>query len=162
MTSYQLSDEASVVTQQQLLEAVWNSATEFSLTVREECISSRSVMATLEELSPFQLMKTRTNEWPGTILESSFALVFRYRCSPETIALLHAFGRGILEWNHPESPEDLALYRANGSVLVESISHERDALLWLTEDEYRSLPRDLKQVLWAVDLESMLQDGDVS
>ena len=83
----------------------------------------------------------RSSQWPGTVLVSSneTALVYRYRLTPQTVELFCTLVDGLYEWAEPNRPDDLCFTRADGSPMLVTIAHERDAYLQLLPDEVRSV-----------------------
>ena len=89
------------------------------------------------ELNPFLQRKSIESEWPGTKLGPGpgGAVVYRYKLSPESVAILKNVAQGLYNWVQPRLPEDLCLLRPDGSPWLVTISHERDSYLELTSQE---------------------------
>jgi len=62
-------------------------------------------------------------------------VLFRY--DSDSISLLQRTARCLYSWQLPYLPEDLILYREDGSLLLGSIGHEYDAWLSLSDEECR-------------------------
>ncbi len=65
-----------------------------------------------------------------------------FECNERTLRFLKNYTEGVFYWynkNTPETPinmpEDLAFYRGDGSVLLFSMTHEGDVMLFLRDDE---------------------------
>lgn len=52
------------------------------------------------------------------------------------LELLTAQSKGLYDFQAPKLPEDLAIYRSDGSVLLGSIAHEHMGWMNLTVDEH--------------------------
>ena len=113
-----------------LLAHALSRATHFSLVWREQLSFENSADLVAASLKPFLADESVTDEWPGTKLFGSSALVRRYTLSPSSLAFLQQPGR-LFAWRAPSLPEDLAFYLPSGSCWLGSISHERDA--WINE-----------------------------
>lgn len=74
------------------------------------------------------IREARVDEWPGTRLIGSLAMLRIYRLSANTVTVLAEVG-GLYEWLAPTRPEDLAFYANDGRAWLGSISHERDAFV---------------------------------
>lgn len=55
------------------------------------------------------------------------------------IPLLLSTCKSLYKWQGPHLPDDLSVYRPNGSVCLLSCGHERFSELFLTQDELRKL-----------------------
>lgn len=109
-----------------LLAYLARNSTSFSLVRRDQLDFNHSADRLLEELSPFWMRQRRTNKWPGTELMSHFATVTFYKVTTDSIAIL-SMAEALYKWLSPNYPEDLSFYRADGSCLFTSVSHENDA-----------------------------------
>ena len=89
------------------------------------------------------------SEWPGTLLLGHSARLYIFDVTPESIDALCEAVAGLFGWLGPEEPEDLSFYRRDGGVLLESIGHEADARVYLSQDEWESLPETLRELLSA-------------
>ncbi|QOY91373.1 hypothetical protein [Paludibaculum fermentans] len=128
----------------QTVKAIWGDANRFSLTVQLQLGTSEHLDAFLDSLVPWLICETETNHWPGTVLYGAKANVRFYRCTPHSLsAIVEQAGRWF--WLQPEMPEDLAIYRNDGSVIFESICHEEDVLLHFTEEEFIGLPLSIRE-----------------
>ncbi|MBN8730015.1 MAG: hypothetical protein J0L64_05690 [Acidobacteria bacterium] len=87
------------------------------------------------------------SEWPGTLLLGHSARLYVFDVKPESIGILCDAVAGLFGWLAPEEPEDLAFYRSDGGLLLESIAHEADARVHLSRDEWENLPATLKGFL---------------
>jgi hypothetical protein len=118
-------------------------ATEALLVVRDPDIEPEGAIADkLLALIPFLKDSSRVQEWPGTRLlydDANVAMLYRYQTSAELAQALVSMRPALLDWLHPEAPEDLCFIRADGSPILVTISHEKDAYLLLTKDEKSQL-----------------------
>ncbi|HEX8464067.1 MAG TPA: hypothetical protein VF627_05555 [Abditibacterium sp.] len=92
-------------------------------------------------LTEFLIAEKDTKQWPGTLSAGS-ATIRHYRAVAEVAPILCRI-EGLYSWLHPQYPEDLAFYCANGDVWLTSIAHEREA--WV-EDGNLSLDELLRAV----------------
>lgn len=110
------------------------------LVVRDPDIDpGTSIASILEGLEPFLTRISRVREWPGTQLLLHEAALYEYAVSPALCAKLISLRPGLFEWLHPDAPEDLSFCREDGSPILVTTSHERDAYMFLTDDEKRRL-----------------------
>ncbi len=96
-----------------------------SVVVRDYNQLNHHGLAFLEKLEPYLIRKTETSSWPGTELYHAVATVLYYRCDMNIYDLLIT-PKNIYHWQHPDFPEDLSFYMANGQVWFGSIAHEHD------------------------------------
>ena len=133
---YDIIEEPTDSSYDALLEFCGQHAPECSLVCRDNLLPAQTAADFLAAASGHLIRSADQNSWPGTKLSEGTALVFWYRVTAELIALLKRSARGLYEWQVDRSlPEDLAFYRADQSVLMGSISHERDAWLELSVEE---------------------------
>ena len=96
----------------------------FSLVWRDLPRQSDGPAAIEKALRPALLQEGSARSWPGTeLLGGPPATVRHYRLDPSTLGLLSQ-APGLYAWLAPDRPEDLAFYRANGSVWLGSVAHE--------------------------------------
>ena len=69
--------------------------------------------------------------------------LWSFRLAPGLVDLLLAQARGLYGFQAPRLPEDLAVYRADGSVLLGSVAHEHMAWMNLTDEEAADPPLGL-------------------
>lgn len=89
----------------------------------------------LSVLRPFLIEQRLAREWPGTVSLVHPSTVYRYRTCPDLAIALASLRQGLLDWRHPEAPEDLSFVRANGRPLLVTTSHEGEAYLLLDDAE---------------------------
>ncbi len=123
----------------QLLDFCHARCARVSLVVREMQWLSDAGVEILERLRPHQISVNELSEWPGTKLLADTASVYQYQASPRLLPSLRSAASGLYDWVHPERPEDLCFIRKDGTPMLVSISHERDAYLELTSDEVLQL-----------------------
>lgn len=114
-----------------LLAYLEKNASSFSLVRRDQLDFSASADKLQNALRPFLIRQERTAKWPGSELIGHFAQVAFYRVTPEAVRVL-ANAPGLYTWLSPDYPEDLAFYRSDGTCLLASIAHEKDA--WFEGD----------------------------
>jgi hypothetical protein len=106
-----------------------------SLVVRPDVGAGPAVAAFLDLCRPHLIRSSQCSEWPGTTLIGHAATLHEYAVSSALVRLLSRQCRRLYGWITPNLPEDLAMYRADGSVLLGSIAHERDGWLHVTAEE---------------------------
>lgn len=107
-----------------------------SLVIRNEDRMSKECQGALACLNPFLVAKEKRREWPGTqLLGGDPASIFRFVYNSDFAEVAATLTKGLSDWIEPGLPEDLCLYRADNSVWLGSIAHERDSFLILTIDE---------------------------
>ena len=109
-----------------LLDFAMQHCSSFSLTWRDQFEIHESAALMLSSLRPFLLREVHTKEWPGTYLSAPGAMVRYYQFTEETLRILSEVP-SLYAWLYPDLPEDLALYRADGTCWLFSIAHETDA-----------------------------------
>ena len=118
-----------------LLLTLWPLSSEFSLTVQAQLGLSEPARRVLKELSPWLRAKETTDTWPGTCLHGAVAEVYSFEAADSCLKVLSESAESLYDWVQPELPEDLALYRTDGSVLLESTAHEEAATVHLLDSE---------------------------
>ena len=80
----------------------------------------------------------QVTSWPDGNVSKGTVTLWRYALSAEFMSLLIEASRGLYSWRAPKLPEDLGLYRRDGTVLLSSIAHEYLSWMHLREDEVRA------------------------
>lgn len=128
MKEYTLSKNSGPASQTALLDELMKISVAFQLVQRDGQDISSEMPANLRAL----LIHThRVMQWPGTQIysgEGAIAYIFRSRAS-----LIPGF------FILPNGLEDISFYRNDNTVICGSITHEGDAWLHLTDDEYENL-----------------------
>lgn len=142
MTCYVLTSNPTGAEYEALVDFCCSASFEMILVVRDpRTEADPSLRQTLADLSPHLIRTTTTSEWPGTILYGDEADVHRYRVCSELQAELKRMVTNLFDWVHPDAPEDPCFFRKDGSVLLVTTSHERDAYLLLTDGEHTTVQR---------------------
>jgi hypothetical protein len=128
-----------------LMGAVAALSTSSILVIRDELGLSDTAMSLLSALEPHLVERQRSSSWPGTSLLDEKATVIRFLHSAVLDQLLSA-AEGLYEWQQPSLPEDLAFLRDDGTALLASISHEQDAFLEVSDDEYQALVQQVPEL----------------
>lgn len=102
--TYDLLDEPTGADYSGLLECALVQCTTAVLSVRTAALDPEG-QATLERLGPFQQAKTITPA--GTLI--------RYALTRDSLTVLQGATRGLYGWRHPALPENLCMYRGDGS-----------------------------------------------
>lgn len=116
------------------------------LVVRDSLGLDEAGQGLLSRMAPHLLERKRSSSWPGTKLIGGEATVFRFALSRSIVDEIATAADGLYSWKQPALPEDLALLRDDGTALLGSISHEQDAFLEVTEEEYRTLTAEVTEL----------------
>lgn len=136
MDCYVFSSEPADATYRDLIKFCCSIASEMLLVVRDPALDpGAAIRGMLDRLDPHLMESARSNKWPGTILLTDQATVYRYRVSPDLASLLSETMTRLFGWLHPEAPEDLCFCRRDGEPLLVTTSHEHDAYLLLSASE---------------------------
>ena len=123
-----------------LVELTVNRTSFAYVVVRADGIGESGVLRALKILRPEEIGQRSATEWPGTrLLSAEPAMLVQYRCSTSLASLLFGLTTGLYDWAHPRLPEDLGFLRADESVWLASIAHERDAFMEMSDDEWQEL-----------------------
>jgi hypothetical protein len=127
------------------------------LVMQHEFRWTEGAHSALVALKPWLLRQAEGNEWPGTVRPASMpATLLVYRYDADFIDAARSLTRRLYQWEQPDLPEDLSLFRPTGEPWLGTISHEGDGWLYLTqaeafavEDALRPLPlRKLPPAAW--------------
>jgi hypothetical protein len=77
---------------------------------------------------------------------SEEATVLRFAMNMAVQDELIGASDGLYGWQQPALPEDLALLRDDGTVILGSICHEHDAYLELSDEEYEALATTIPEI----------------
>lgn len=103
--------------------------------IRPELKLSEKGERTLAKLRELAVDESEATEWPGTRLLRGKATIVRLPATAEVVEVLREASRGLYSWSHPNLPEDLFFLGEDGSVLLGSIAHEKDAFMTLSDGE---------------------------
>lgn len=119
------------------------------LVLRNELELDDRGQALLRELQQYVIERHVGSAWPGTVLHGDSATIIRLSAVPPVIEKIGRASEGLFGWVQPDLPEDPCLLRADGSPLLVTVSHERDAYLELTDEEQASITKTLPEI-WSV------------
>ena len=112
-------------------------ATTMLLVVREPQMLANTALITISALAKIGASGAESSEWPGTQLtRGGTACVYRIPVTRDSIDLVANTATSLYAWQSPALPEDLCFLRGDGEDILASISHEEDAYLTLSDDEY--------------------------
>jgi len=134
-TRYTILEEPTGQPYHDLLHYSLSFTDAFLLVVRHSMTIAATGQEVLDRLKPFQLSRTLESEWPGAQLLDETAIVYRFKASNESFALLGRVSEGLFSWKQPELPEDLCRIRKDGSPWLVTIAHEKDSYVELSGDE---------------------------
>jgi hypothetical protein len=123
---------------QLLTQAAVHACRFFSLVLRER-EGSQEALEALGRLREYLVDEQQKSEWPGTVLFGSTASVFTYRLDAGSANVLLGLGSSFSGWLEPRLPEDVGFLRADSSVWLGSVAHERDVFLELSDEEFSML-----------------------
>jgi hypothetical protein len=104
------------------------------LGVREPSAISERGVEVLGRLAAFTMADERVSESPGTVLLGHTARPIRFRLEPQSLAVLREAVDDLHGWLQP-LPEDLCVWRKDGTLVMGTIAHERDAWLQVEPSE---------------------------
>lgn len=84
---------------------------------------------------PHLLAIDDVSSWPGGGVVKGTAPLWKFTLSEDLLGLLVTVAKGLYDLRSPNLPEDFAVYRADGSVLLGSVAHEHSGWMNLTADE---------------------------
>ena len=137
MNRFVFCEEPVSETYHQLLRFCASSTLSMTLVARTRGEISDSIFA---QLRPCFLEQVVTDRWPGTTLFGHTAAVRRYSTKAPLERVLSERADGLYSWVG-DLPEDPCFYRADETVLLVTVSHERDAALLLTDEEFATVGR---------------------
>lgn len=123
----------------QMIRVLADYSTSVLLVVRDNLGLDRAALELQARIHPHLIETQRSSSWPGTELINESAFVYKYSLSELVVDELVNSATRLYGWQQPSLPEDLALLRSDGSTLFGSVTHEQDAFLMLSAEEYGSL-----------------------
>ncbi len=130
-----------------LVNSIWPLASSFSFVLQPKLGITRKLEEWLDSKRESLLDLVTTNAWPGTTLIDGTAQVRFFQCTEALKSALECLGADYAAWAQPNEPEDLALYRSDGSLLLQSTTHERDWRVFLTDEEFDALHERIGEFL---------------
>lgn len=138
---FRIAIEPEGETYQGLLTFACGASVEALLVVMPGIPLSDAAAELLDRLHDLGARRETRSSWPGTKLHRATADVILVATSGAVLEVLVDGPQTLFGWIQPAWPEDLAFLRSDGSPLLGSISHERDAFLRLLPDELAHLMR---------------------
>lgn len=123
----------------QFLQTLWSLSSTCSFTVQPSLGCSDRLRRFLKDMEVHLASVRRSNVWPGTQLMDGEADVYTFLCKETTLECVLRYSSSLFEWLQPDLPEDLALYRNDGSTILETVTHEQEGLLKISLVEYERL-----------------------
>lgn len=144
---YTLAREPVELGYSNLLKFLFQRASLCGVVVQANCASSESAKSFLASVRPYLVDERVQASWPGTELRGgTTALVQYYAVEWSVLEAMYTAADRLYEWLSPTLPEDPAFYRSDGTVLMGTVSHERDAFLNLTHAEVSELMESAPQL----------------
>jgi hypothetical protein len=84
---------------------------------------------------PHLLGIDEVSNWPGSSVRKGTVPLWRLTLGTGLLDLLVAQAKGLYDFQSPKLPEDFAVYRDDGSVLLGSVAHEHMGWMNLTSQE---------------------------
>lgn len=119
----------------------------FNLVVRNSIDFDTQGKELLGSLNKFLINCEEKAEWPGTRLLDDKANVYNYILCIEAIETLTCVVDNLFGWLQPKYPEDLCLFRKNGSNWLVTITHENDGFLLLTDEEFEDINKNIPYLI---------------
>lgn len=115
----------------EFISAMLGTHSRFSLVWRDQLDFNEKAGRVREHLRALEVEVVRTVRWPGTLLlkGAGLATVVLYQCSDQAVEAL-CKPRRLFGWMTPNYPEDLAFYGSDGSCVLGTVSHEREAFVF--------------------------------
>lgn len=140
MKSLSLISEPCGASYASLLEAALAHCSSFYLMTLDDQPYDESAQRIRLALRPFLQSSSRVKAWPGTqLLGTTGAILESYRLDAESAEVLRGAADCLYDWRSPGLPEDLGFRRADGSLWLASVAHERDAWWELRADELSTM-----------------------
>lgn len=89
----------------------------------------------LESAKPHLLGIDEVTSWPGSGISNGTVPLWKLSLDSGFREVLLATAKGLYDFQAPKLPEDLAVYREDGSVLLGSVAHEHMAWMNLAANE---------------------------
>lgn len=118
-----------------VLDFLWPKAHSMMVVIQESNPQEGTIQDFVSRMGQDLLGDEQCQSWPGTVLLDGTARCLRYLCTPRSRDIILSATDSLFSWLQPQLPEDLSLFRRDGSVLLESIAHERLASVYLLDDE---------------------------
>lgn len=140
---YSIVQEPVGDTYQALVAFCSKHASEMLLVVREPQILEEAARTAIRTIEALGASSIDASEWPGTRLtRGGSAHVYHIPITHDSISFVTNTANNLYAWLSPALPEDLCFLRNDGEDILASISHEEDAYLTLSDDEYADLLKD--------------------
>jgi len=131
-----------------LISFVAERSSTFSLTLVDVARKNVHALSVVESLAPHLIRSEETRVWPRTeLMEGYTALYHTYRVAGAALAAIRKLSRRLYAWQAPDFPDDLCFYRPDGSYVLTTTAHEREADLDLTDSDYRQLQAELPELV---------------
>lgn len=122
-----------------LIRLVGPLSAEAILVIRDDLGLDVHGQEVLQDLKGSLVAEARSSSWPGTTLIGHEALVLRFRADEGAVSVLARSAEGLYDWEQPGRPEDLCFVRSDGTAILTTIAHERDARIEIDPGEYATL-----------------------
>lgn len=132
--TYDISKKLQREDYQLLLDYALEWCTKCSFVTRFDLGSSENMQLFISKMENYLLSKYETDIWPGTHI-LVYALIRVYSYEQKVVTVLKHVSNLIYDWQQPDIPEDMCIYRSDGSVWLGSIAHEKVAWLNLSKTE---------------------------
>ena len=139
--SYEIVKEPAGDAYRAVLSLLETSGAEAGLVISQDGVETGALsLAVIDVLKSVIVDVRKVTEWPGTKLQDGqSARLLRFEIVPTSIELLRMRADRLYGWRLPDLPADLCAWRADGSLLMGTIAHQRDGWLVLTEEEAERL-----------------------
>jgi Leucine-rich repeat (LRR) protein len=150
-----------------LLDVAASHCSSFVLVERWQLKRDTAVQSVFEKLKPHLLKKIGTSESGEhrklNIAYTQDAWLYFYDCNPQSIEILKSSADSLLDWQHPNLPEDLSFLDHDGNEWLVNIAHEEMMHLRISEEMAERLSREIQGLFlkgrFNQDLDRLLEDA---
>ncbi len=143
---FDLAKEPRGETLHRLIRGVGRLASSVMMVIRDDIGIDEGGRRLLSRLGPHMLERRRGSSWPGTTLLSDTATIYRFTAVDEVLDEVIGASDTLYGWQQPALPVDLSFLRYDGTELLATVSHERDAYLKLEVHEHEALASVLPEL----------------
>jgi hypothetical protein len=137
--NYALKRELRGTLYRGLLEYALNHCSEAVVVVRSHISLGNGAKELLERLTPYLRQVEGESPWLGAQLFDSQAQFQKFTYCRESLQILLESSKKLYEWEQPALPEDLSLFRSDGTDWLVTMAHSKQAYLSLKREERAAL-----------------------
>lgn len=130
----EITDDLTGAHYAELINYAFSAAHNGYLVVQDEPPPDDDLRKFVSSLLPFVVSEARVHEWPGTrLLGGRLATMITFRATDEMRSLILRATDHLCGWVQPCLPEDFGFYDRNGTLLLDTVTHESSAIVYLDE-----------------------------